>query len=297
MKTTNNTKLSLHFLIALTMTFSLVFFSACNKTDTKIDLTEEEALLEVQDETLAAELFDEIAEIGDEAIFVTEINTKSTLATVPVRLNQCATITREFVDNSIVVTINFGDENCEGPDGKLRRGKIIITRSGRYWDGAVRVVYTFDNFFVNDNQLLGTKEFTGYINDDGNRASSMIIDGSIILADDAGTITWKSERHRVVIEGSDTRIKSDDRIEITGFSNGVNAAGETFSSEIIEPLVRIYQDGCFRFYVAGIVKILKANGTEVVINYGDGTCDNLAEVTIDGVTQIIELGTRRVVNN
>lgn len=297
MKTTNNTKLSLHFLIALTMTFSLVFFSACNKTDTKIDLTEEEALLEVQDETLAAELFDEIAEIGDEAIFVTEINTKSTLATVPVRLNQCATITREFVDNSIVVTINFGEENCEGPDGKLRRGKIIITRTGRYWDGAVRVVYTFDNFFVNNNQLLGTKEFTGYINDDGNRASSMIIDGSIILADDAGTITWESERHRVVVEGSGTRIKSDDRIEITGFSNGVNAAGETFSSEIIEPLVRIYQQGCFRFYVAGIVKILKANGTEVVINYGDGTCDNLAEVTIDGVTQIIELGTRRMVNN
>jgi hypothetical protein len=297
MKTTNNTKLSLHFLIALTMTFSLVFFSACNKTDTKIDLTEEEALLEVQDETLAAELFDEIAEIGDEAIFVTEINTKSTLATVPVRLNQCATITREFVDNSIVVTINFGDENCEGPDGKLRRGKIIITRSGRYWDGAVRVVYTFDNFFVNDNQLLGTKEFTGYINDDGNRASSMIIDGSIILANDAGTITWESERHRVVVEGSNTWIKADDRIEVTGFSNGVNAAGETFSSEIIEPLVRIYQDGCFRFYVAGIVKILKADGTEVVINYGDGTCDNLAEVTIDGVTQIIELGTRRVVNN
>lgn len=297
MKTTNNTKLGLHFLIALTMTFSLVFFSACNKTDNKIDLTEEEALLEVQDETLAAELFDEIAEIGDEAIFVSEINTKSTLTSPPVRLNQCATITRKFVDNSIVVTIDFGEENCEGPDGKLRRGKIIITRSGRYWDGAVRVVYTFENFFVNNNQLLGIKEFTGYINDDGNRASSMIIDGSIILADDAGTITWKSERHRVVVEGSNTWIKADDRIEVTGFSNGVNAAGETFSSEIIEPLVRIYQDGCFRFYVAGIVKILKANGTEVVINYGDGTCDNLAEVTIDGVTQIIELGTRRMVNN
>jgi len=272
------------------MTFSLTVLSSCEKTDETLDLTAEEALAEVQDEALATDLFDEVIEIGEEAEAAD--NTKSTEIAQGYRLSDCVTITRVLTSESRTVTIDFGEENCEGYDGKFRRGKIIIERTGFYFWSDVTATYSFENYFVNDNQLTGTKSYTGSFNNDDTYSSTFITDGSVILADGSGTITWYSERNRLISEGARTWGFADNRVEITGFSNGVTADGTTFESEIIEPLIRIYEEGCFRFYVAGIVKINKTNGTEILINYGDGTCDNLAEVTIDGVTEIIELGKR-----
>jgi len=296
MKTTKNiAKISLNFLIILTMTFSLAFLSSCNKTDETLDLTAEEALLKVQDETLATDLFDEIIEIGEEAEARTENTNKSTEVGIPYyRLSNCAIVTRvvDYTARTISVIIDFGEENCEGPDGKFRRGKIIIERSGFYWHGVVTATYTFDNYFVNDNQLTGGKTYTGAFNEDLTYTSTFTAQGEIILANEAGIITWNSTRTRNITEGADTWGFADNRVEVTGSSYGTTSDGTAFSFEIIEPLVRIYQEGCFRHYVAGIIEISKANGTEISINYGDGTCDKFAEVTIDGVTRIIELGKR-----
>lgn len=296
MKTTNNiSRLSLNFLIVLAMTLSFSLLTSCNKTDESLNLTADEALSEVQDETMATDLFDEIIEIGEEAESAS--STKSTEHDGPYyRLSECTTITREFTDSSRIITIDFGDVNCEGADGKYRRGKIIITRSGNYWAGEVNATYEFDNFFVNDNQLTGTKTYSGAFNEDGTYSSHFVTNGQIILADDAGIITWNSNRTRVITEGASTWGLADNRVEVTGSSTGTTATGETFSSTITQPLVRIYQEGCYRFYVSGILEITKADGTEITINYGDGTCDNLAEVTINGTTEIIELGTRRTAN-
>lgn len=295
MKTTKNmTKISLNFLIILSMTFSLAFLSSCNKTNETLDLTAEEALAKVQDETLATDLFDEVVEIGEEA---ESINTeKSSEVDVPYFRLSCATITRDvtFVDGvlNVIVTIDFGEENCEGNDGKLRRGKIIITRTGSFWRTSVTATYRFENYFVDNNQLIGEKTYTGAFNEDLTYTSTFNTTGQIILADSAGTITWNSTRTRVITEGASTWGFADNRVEVTGSSYGTLSDGTTFTSEITEPLVRIYQDGCFRFYVSGIVEISKADGTQISINYGDGTCDNLAEVTINGVTNVITLGTR-----
>ena len=211
MKTkTNIAKLSLNFLIILTMTFSLAFLSSCEKSDETLDLTAEEALAQVQDETLAIALFDEVIEIGEEA--EATANTKSTEIGVPFyRLSECVTITRVFTSEYRTITIDFGEENCEGADGKFRRGKIIITRSGFYWTSEVNASYEFDNYFVDDNQLLGTKTYVGAFNDDGTYGSTSITDGQIILADDAGTITWYSERNRLITEGADTWGFADNR--------------------------------------------------------------------------------------
>lgn len=296
MKTTKNIqKLSMNLLIVLTMVFSISILSSCNKTDDSMDLTEDEALAQIQDETMATDLFDEVVEIGEEVEFTT--SDKSTETTFNYRLSDCVTVTRVFSGTTRTTTIDFGAANCEGPDGKLRRGKIIIVRTGFYFTGPVTATYTFENYFVDDNQLTGTKTYSGAFNEDRTYTSTFVTDGSIILADGSGTILWHSEKTRFISEGADTWGFADNKVEVTGFSNGVTADGAAFSSEIVEPLVRIYQESCFRFYVSGIVNIHKADGTEITIDYGDGTCDNLAEVTINGVTEVIELGTRVALGN
>lgn len=294
MKTKKNiAKLSLNFLILFTMTFSLVFLSSCEKTDETLDLTTDNELEAVMQQTFAAELFDEIIEIGEEAEAVATTKSTEEVASPFFRLSECVTITREFFEDSRTITIDFGEENCEGADGKFRRGKIIITRSGFYWHSEVTATYAFENYFVDNNQLVGTKSYTGAFNEDGTYSSSFTAEGEIILADDAGTISWSSTRNYYISEGADTWGFADNRVEVTGSSSGLTSNGVAFSSEIKEPLIRIYAEGCFRFYVAGITEILQADGTVITINYGDGTCDNLAEVTTNGVTEIIELGTAR----
>jgi hypothetical protein len=210
-------------------------------------------------------------------------------------LPECATVIRDVNEtkDTIVVTIDFGDE-CVGKNGKVRSGKIIMTRIGKlYWTGSTTATTTFEDYFVDGNQVLGSKTTLGIINDAGNRQFTTNIDGQLILADDAGTITWNGTRIREVVEGSDTRMKRDDVIHVTGSSSGVSADGSVFSSEIVEPLVRIHEEGCHRHYVSGIVHIIRGADTEITINYGDGTCDNLAEVTTNGVTEVVELGKRK----
>lgn len=298
MKNRFNTKTIVMASIILFGSFTI--FTACNKSDDEtFDDFNLKSLEVALDQSFATELFDEVVEIGDEMM---DFNFGSELKSAEMnghghrymRMGECAVVTRVFTNESTTTTVDFGEEGCTGQDGRLRQGKIIMVKNGNYFEGESTMTYTFENYYVNGNQLTGTKTVTGYINAEGNRQMDMVDNGTVILADGAGTITRTAQRTREVIEGSDTRSKQDDVIKVTGSAAGVCATGETFTSEITSPLIRDNREACSRFYVQGIVEIVKGDGTEITINYGDGTCDNLAEITTNGETEIVELqGHRR----
>ena len=292
------TKAFMKITALLSITLLAVFIISCDN-DENVNIENE--YTDLIDESYASEVFDELEDLGDEAIdYLDNSTSKLTIETNwrYNRLSPCAIVTRVYEENSVSVTIDFGEENCLCNDGRERRGKIYINHYGYYWEGDVEIDYSFEDYFVDDNQLTGTKNILRTINEDDNRQSDIIIDGALILSDNQGTITWYAERTREVVEGSDTRDKSDDVIEITGFSNGTLADSTIISSEILTPLVRINEAGCYRYFVSGVRSIIKGEESEIIIDYGDGTCDNLAEVTQDGVTTIIEIQRRsQCVNN
>ncbi|MBU8893803.1 MAG: hypothetical protein KOO66_13570 [Bacteroidales bacterium] len=293
MKTNFLTSARTIFISALTITG--LFLISCENSET---VNPEIEYADLIDESYTSEVYDEIEDLGDEAVdFLDNSATFKSVSDIEWRYNRlspCAIVTRIYEDDLVSITIDFGEENCLCNDGRERRGKIYINHYGYYWEGDVEIEYSFDNYFVDDNQLTGTKNVLRTTNEDGNRQSDIIVDGALILSNDEGTITWYAERTREFIEGSDTRDKSDDVIEITGFSNGVLADGTEISSEIISPLVRINEIGCYRYFVSGIRKIIKGEEPEITIDYGDGTCDNLAEVTQDGITTIIEITRNKI---
>lgn len=347
-------KFRLNYLIPSLFVAILITLSACEKSSEVVtnEDTDELSAFDLKlnvaiDEAVAADAFDEVAEISDEALALfdsyfsqangmtmgmgnsgmggmsgTGMMNDSTFIgangmgnssmrngnrydTLQAhgnnmrRLSDCVTMTRELneAEDTVSIIIDYG-EGCVTRDSTIRSGKIIISRTGRmYWDGNTSSVITFDNYFVDGDQVMGSKTIIGSINAEGNRVHTAVIDGQIILAENAGIIIWDAERTREVVEGSDTRIKSDDVIHVTGYSSGTSSDGSVFSSEIIEPLVRIHELGCYKHYVSGVVHITRGADTEIIINYGDGTCDNLAEVTINGVTETIELNHHRRNNN
>lgn len=268
-------------LIAAIMLFAATafLFTSCKREnlDDNMRSAEDNALVEVN--------FSDAQSIADEAAAGNMSSYKS--ENVDGILSTCATITHDTLSDPRVLTIDFGDLNCTCNDGRQRRGKIIVTYTGQYREPGHIHTITFDNYFVNDNQVLGTKTVinNGY-NNDGNLYYSIEVDGSIIRANDEGTITFVSSREREWIEGESTPERVDDVYLVTGTASGTNSEGGSFTATITSALRRTV--ACHQF-VSGTAEVTPANRPTRYIDFGDGSCDNQATVTVNGNEHIIQL--------
>ena len=244
------------------------------------------------DNALAEAMFADVTNISDEAGRTGSLTNYRIDPNSNAILSQCATITFDSINGADVdtLTIDFGTTNCTGNDGRNRRGKIIVQYSGAYRDSGSTHTISFDNYFVNDNQILGTKTVTnnGH-NAAGNLVYSINVNGSVILASNGGTITWTSSRQREWTQGESTMQWDDDMYSITGSANGTSASGENFTVNITSPLIRNMAFGCRRHFVQGTFQLTPGNRPMRTVDFGTGTCDNTATVTIGNNTYTITL--------
>lgn len=252
-----------------------VLFTSCRKDKDEKDNDTSAA----SDNSLAEGTYNDVNNIADEASegslssYLSPSGEKSMLST-------CATITHDTTVTPRLLTIDFGTTNCLCTDGRNRRGIINVSYSGQYRDSASVHTITFTNYFVNDNQVLGSKTVTnnGH-NAAGNLSYSIAVNGQIIKAGGGGTINWTSNRTREWIIGESTAIWSDDVYLITGSANGTNAAGNSFNMTITTALRK--EIGC-RHFVSGAFSLTPSGKPTRYINFGSGACDNQATVTING---------------
>ncbi len=264
----------------------IFFLGSCDKTNNPAPDNEFTA---VQDDALAKSIFNNTTNIADEAYALSSVNLKSAEATENrIFLSSCATVTLDTSVYPRVLTIDFGDSNCLCNDGRYRRGKIIVSFTGRYWKpGTVRTT-TFENYYVDDNQVEGTKVVTNNgFNDKGHMNWTITVNAMITLAKGEGTISWKSQRNREMTAGFLThKDRWDNIFMITGKSEGQRANGIKWSRTITKPLeVKL---AC-RFIVSGTMKIKREGKPVRILDFGDGQCDNLATVTVNGETHTIHL--------
>lgn len=256
---------------------------SCNKSD---DIQIEDTSFS-KDEAFAEGEFERIGGMADEAYEMKTGNLKS-IEINRIFLSDCATVTLDTNVFPHELTIDFGAENCLCNDGRYRRGKIIITFTGRYRQPGTVITHGFEDYYVNDNQIEGTKVVTNMgPNQNGNMYFTIEVVGVIHRADTGGTVSWNSSRQREWIQGWNTHNRWDDIFLITGTAHGIKANGFEWSSEITSPL-RV-ELAC-RFMVSGTVEIQPENRPLRVLDYGDGSCDNVATVTVNGVTYTIYLG-------
>jgi len=178
-----------------------------------------------------------------------------------------------------VVTIDFGEEGCEGKYGAIRKGKIIVTVTGFFLETGSKRIVEFDGYSVNDYQIEGTKTVTNLgKNESGNWVRKIEVDGQVTTP--AGKIiTRVSTREREWVEGADTPFYFwDDVFSITGTASGVNSKGVAYEAEITSPLIKARN--C-RWVQEGVLSIVTDEHT-IIIDFGDGTCDNVAIATVDG---------------
>jgi hypothetical protein len=270
---------------AIVAVFVVVNFTACKKDKADTDAAAET----VADLSYADVSFNDAQTIADEGATTGSVETFRGNG-YDGFLTACATVTRDTVSTPRVTTIDFGTTNCLCQDGRNRRGKIIVTHTGRYRDAGTVITTTFDNYYVQDNKIEGTRTVTNMGNNAvGQPYFTIVENGSVIRANGAGTVTWSSNRTRTWTAGFATPIRQDDVYEITGSSSGTSANGNVCSATILSPLVRKMSLECRRHFVAGELKLTIEGRPDRTINFGNGDCDDIATVTVNGETHTITL--------
>ncbi len=194
-------------------------------------------------------------------------------------LLECATVDKDTENKTI--TITYPAEGCVGPRGRVRKGTIVIEyNERRLIPGAFRRI-TFVDFFIDDVQVEGTRTLTNTSEELSDRPEFTVelVGGKLTFPDE--TFATRDASHvRTWIRANNPL---EDETEVTGEANGQRRDGVSYSIEILERLV--YKRACrlegVFIPVQGIKQI--TSGDDVaVIDFGDGTCDNLVTITING---------------
>ena len=245
-----------------------VLFYSCEKIE---DIESTQAS---QDHLFAEQTFNDVGRIVKEAFVVNGVN------------KSCATYTLMNNDASDIDTliINFGSTNCLD-NGELRKGKILVTYTGKYRDSLAVITTTFDDYHVNNNLVQGERIVTNQgRNSNGNMWFTIAVNNASIVTH-SGTINWEANRTREWISGIATYGNiTDDKYKITGSASGNGVNGNAFSMEITDTLN--VDLGCLPSCVikSGTAKISPEGYADRIINYGNSECDCNFDVIINGTT-------------
>lgn len=262
------------FLVIGTM---LLGFTSCKKEST--DTTE----------GLAAQSYN-VAEVEDDNTQIMADQAESegsvNLRTAPSEnaavdlITSCATVTRDTVSSPKVITIDFGT-GCTNSNGVTRKGKIIVTYTGRYRDAGTVVHITSENYYVNDNKVDIDRTVTNNGTNDNGHYTFNIHSVRTVTYTDGTTSSSTADKVREWTAGSDTpRNFTDDVFSVTGTATHTSRAGILYDATTVSPLIR--KVSCHQF-VSGQVKIVRHGNRERfgTIDFGNGDCDDIATVTLD----------------
>jgi len=262
---------------------SLFFFSSCEKDETEPDpefettfkLSQDQAISESVNDDANVVFFEAAASKGLIGGRVTQVfQTTNTLSCAAV------SVTPNAFPKTIVIDFGTG---CTSVDGIARAGKINIVLSDSVHHPGATAVMTFENYKVFGYKIEGTITWTNTSTPNGISWTREIDNGKV--TEPIGGYYWLHEGTKNVVQtaGTNTPLNFlDDVYSVTGNHTVTNPAGKTRTVTILEALEK--KTTCHNIS-KGKMKI-QAQTHFAILDYGDGTCDNVAIITIDGVAPI-----------
>jgi len=277
------------YILSFVMVASMLFYS-CEKDESANKLSKEDVAL-IEDDALADALFSDIYDaveyaemIVDNQLYSAQVKSREIVT------DSCPTITVDHPDTTNwpkVITIDYGDTDCTGFYGQTRRGKILITVTDRYRMVGAQKTVTLDGYYINNIHVEGTKTITNNgLNENDNLTFTIELVGGKVTTPNDIVIEREFTRTREWIAGDKTLNRWDDVYSITGNASGKNFKGDSYTRTILIPLE--WAASC-RFIKSGSIESVVGDRTPVVLDYGDGECDNEATLTKDGETRTIFL--------
>ncbi len=211
----------------------------------------------------------------------------------------CFTVTKTQLNAPapfpVKVVIDFGTTGCTGADGHTRYGKVIIVYTGRLIFPGNMATTTFDGFHLDSIAVTGTHQIRNTTAAGSNQRQFTVEVTDAKLTKPSGNfIRWNSHKVITQVEGNATPVPVDDVFRITGQSHGRVLRGNLlfeWTSEILDPLIKRFNCPWISKGVIRTKRSTLSNTSPWVatLNFGQGTCDFLAVLTINGVVHNIQL--------
>ncbi len=240
---------------------------------------------------------DDVSVIVEDQFSIQQSAVAKTSTPVKSMLPTCASVTTVLANEIYTKTIDFGTAGCAMPNGNVLKGKIIISFSKKTSISPKTISYTLEGFYHNGRLIEGSKTIMHEMKSSDLLATvhpttTHSIDVKVTLPD-GKVFTRIGTRVREMTEGFATVGNWEDNVflvwgyDITTFPNG-----SKYSSIIKTPL-RITAVCKMPFPVSGTVEI-KKNDVLATLDYGNGECDNLATMTTNGESKVIELKKKKM---
>jgi len=271
-------------LLAFTFTLFLISFSSCKKEAPAsiLNSSEQETTFELSADQAIADNLTEDAN----GIFM-EAAAKNNLLGNGV--NGQTIVTTNLLSNAIVtisqtagfpktISIDFGSSGSTTANGITHKGKINVVLSDSVRKTGSTSIISFTNYFINNYKKEGTITCTNTSTSSTKAWQRKVSDGKI-TAPDGRYWLQNGTRDVVQIDGTLTPCNlMDDVYLLTGNQSITNANGKTRNSFITEALQK--HSDCDNIG-SGKLKVEGANHY-AIINFGNGDCDKIATISIDG---------------
>jgi hypothetical protein len=201
-------------------------------------------------------------------------------------IDSCAIVTVSSSDYPKEIVIEYTGD-CIGHKNNIKKGKITINISDTLTNAGAIETITYTDFYIDSMKI----ELEASLKNLGKNSSgnwTIEKDYKQTITNNSDICTRVNQETAEWIAGFETTSKSDNVYYLTGMGKVV-LNDTTYLKTITTPLLF---DGSCEYIKSGVVEIAK-NGSTAVIDYGDGTCDNKAAVTIDDTTEEISLHTHR----
>jgi hypothetical protein len=292
------------------LAFCLAFFS-CKKENSdnpietqEIELSKVASEGDAQSEQSYSQIFDDVMGTSDEVgvygsgIFGREYGLDTAQRCFTVRVER-PNAPQSF---PVIVTISFPQSGCMGPDGRVRRGQIKTTYTNRLIVPGAESITTFLNFSIDSVTVGGTYKVKNMVNPiqitifppQYNHKWLITVIGGRLGYPNGNVVEWNSTKTIEQVEGSHTLPLHDNVFKIIGSSNGAsvrNSLTTSWNSETIEPL---FKRATCRWIVKGKIRTVRRNLSNTspwvsVLDFGNGTCDNIATLNVNGNIRTITL--------
>ncbi len=262
-------------IVAMPLLALLFVTSSCNKDEDDVQADSTDVAQEV------AASFNMDEDIENMAVMGIEGDLDAKTSTIQSVYGKCATVTYDSTGTQHILTIDFGSQNCQGHDFRMRRGILVVRFEKRPFDPGSVYTITSNGYAVNDWEINGTKTVTYQGLNSNDQPYSDLTAELTITRPDGKVITWNSTRQRNWVEGFGDFNAANNVLSITGTASGTTASGVAFTTTITKGL-RI-ESSCSNI-VSGTLEISGPTFSTRTIDYGNGDCDRQATLSINGNT-------------
>ncbi len=245
---------------------------------------------------------DDVSKVAEDQLNVSEGFSGKSVAVATPFLPTCAIVTRvpavgtvPTVGSTVVKTIDFGTTGCPMPNGNILKGKLIFTFVYDPNATTHTINCTFDNFYHNLRKIEGTKVFVRTMTAATAASPShpiwvMTMNLTITLPD-GRVISRNGTRTSEIIAGYSTPTDWTDNVySVTGNWTTTFPNTTTQISTISSPIIVKFACSPTNSVLSqGIITFVRNTHT-ATLDYGNGTCDNLAVFTLNGISYQITLG-------